>query len=156
MLHCSHGDSHALDDKLKEILRKLDLDDGTFFEKPQDPKTKAVRGSAKKDGRKMDDESGGLIQRMSKIDINKDDKDAEAIIKRAITEKVKVTKEQKSAVFKALTQLKNSHKGDKGSFTLNELRKKVNLSPQEIGAALGELDEAGHMHYDSSTEKIYM
>jgi hypothetical protein len=32
----------------------------------------------------MEEESHGLIQKMSKIDINRDEKDAEAVIKRAM------------------------------------------------------------------------
>jgi len=52
-------------------LRKLDLDDGTFFDKEMEVKPKGK--PAKKDSKRMEDESGGLIHKMSKIDLNKDD-----------------------------------------------------------------------------------
>lgn len=29
MIYCLHGDNHALDDKLREIMKKLNLDEGT-------------------------------------------------------------------------------------------------------------------------------
>ena len=83
MIYCLEGDSHALDSELREILRKLGLEDSFYFEKGNE-KHKAHKTSAKKETKKMEEESHGIIQKMSKIDINKDSKDAEATIKRAM------------------------------------------------------------------------
>jgi hypothetical protein len=52
----------------------------------------------------MEDETHGIIQKMSKIDINKDEKDAEEVINRAVAnnEDVTITKDQRTTVFKAI------------------------------------------------------
>lgn len=71
---------------MKDILKKLGLDAGIAFEKGEE-KEKPKGGkqqSSKKDSRKMDDEAKGLVSKMSKIDINKDEREAEAVIKRAM------------------------------------------------------------------------
>jgi len=46
-------------------------------------------------------------------------------------------------VFRAITDLKNHLKTDKGAITLKEVRKKINpeqVSNEEIGAAIRDLD----------------
>jgi hypothetical protein len=54
MIYCLHGDSNSLDDKLKEILQRLGLDDGTIFEKqPQEESKGRQRSNPKKEGKKM-------------------------------------------------------------------------------------------------------
>lgn len=40
----------------------------------------------------MEEESHGLIHKMSKIDINRDEKEAEVVIKRAMNSNVTITK----------------------------------------------------------------
>lgn len=99
---------------------------------------------------------------MSKIDIHKDEKEAEAIIKRAMKSQphdIEVPKEKKSIVFRAITEIKNHLKTDKGHITLKEVRKKVDakqISNEEMGVIINALDEDGHIHYDPQTERIYM
>jgi len=90
MIYCLYGDAKSLDVKLSEILRKLDLDDGTFFDLEVVAKPKGK--TSKKDSKRMEDESGGIIQKMSKIDINKDDKEIENIIKQAMGQGLKAAK----------------------------------------------------------------
>lgn len=157
MIYCLEGDSHALDGELKDILKKLNLDDQVSFDRPED-KNKAVK-HPKKEMKKMDDEAKGLITKMSKIDIHKDERQAEVVIKRAMEQIKTVKKEQRSMVFRAVTELKNALKTDQGAITLREIRKKLDskqISNEEIGAAIRILDEEGHIHYDAATEKIYM
>lgn len=101
----------------------------------------------------MEEESHGLVQKMSKIDINRDEKEAEAVIKRSMagTNITELKKEQKSLVFKAITELKNRSKSDKGAISLKDLRKKIVeglVSNEEIGIAIKALDHDGHIHYD--------
>jgi DNA replication licensing factor MCM3 len=74
MIYCLYADCHALDDKLREILRRLNLDDGSAFEKPDEPKQRNARSSAKKDNKKMEDEASKVLSKLSKMDISKDDK----------------------------------------------------------------------------------
>ena len=79
---------------------------------------------------------------MSKIDIHKDEREAENVIKRAMEQdhKTTVKKEQRSMVFRAVTELKNSLKTEQGAITLREIRRKLDMkqiSNEEIGAALG-------------------
>ena len=118
MIYCLEGDSHALDNDLKEILRKLGLEDAFYFEKG-DEKQKGHK-VVKKEMKKMEDESFGIVQKMSKIDIHKDEKEAEAVIKRAMTAQspVNIPKEKRSLVFRAITELKKQLKTDKGHITL--------------------------------------
>lgn len=116
MIYCLEGDSHALDGELKDILKKLNLDDQVSFDRPED-KNKAVK-HPKKEMKKMDDEAKGLITKMSKIDIHKDERQAEVVIKRAMEQIKTVKKEQRSMVFRAVTELKNALKTDQGAITL--------------------------------------
>jgi DNA replication licensing factor MCM3 len=83
MIYCLEGDSNALDGDLREILRKMGLDDGLFFERVDDKHKGHKVG--KKEVKKMEEESKGIIQKMSKIDINKDEREAEAFIKLAMS-----------------------------------------------------------------------
>ena len=100
------------------------MDDAFTFEKG-DEKTKGNhRNVTKKEEKRMKDETG-LVSRMSKIDINKDERDAEATIKRAMGENLEVGKEQKKIVFKVITELKNKSKSSSGAITLKEIRKKL-------------------------------
>jgi len=55
---------------------------------------------------------------MSKIDINKDERDAEDVIKKAMSQSPTVKKQQKSMVFRAITELKNNLKVAGGAITL--------------------------------------
>ena len=64
---------------------------------------------------------------MSKIDIHKDERDAETVIKRAMEQKNTVKKEQRSMVFRAVTELKNSLKTEQGAITLREIRRKLDM-----------------------------
>ena len=53
-------------------------------------------------------------------------------------------REQKSVVFKALTELKHHLKTNKGAISLKDLRKKVDskvVSNEEIGLAIRQLDD---------------
>jgi len=73
---------------------------------------------------------------------------------------LKAAKEIKSHVFKMLTELKSRSRNDKGLITINDIRKAVNPDivsrPEDLGAALNELDQAGQIHYDGTSEKIFM
>ena len=62
---------------------------------------------------------------MSKIDINKDEKEAEIVIKRAMNQKGSVKKQLKAMVFKAIVNLKNNLKTDNGAISLRDIRKKL-------------------------------
>lgn len=129
MIYCLEGDSYALDGDVKEILRKIGLEHTFVFEKPQD-KNKRYSGGSRKDNKRMDEESHGLINKMSKIDINRDEKEAEAVIKRAMagTTDFELKKTQKSLVFKAIAELKNKSKVNKGGISLKDLREKLDES----------------------------
>ena len=76
---------------------------------------------------------------MSKIDINKDEKEAEIVIKRAMHEHETVRKELKSMVFKTITELKNNSKSSNQAIALKEIRRKLDasvISNEEIGSAI--------------------
>jgi hypothetical protein len=97
---------------------------------------------------------------MSKIDIGKDERDAEKIIKKAIEGNIDVTKEQISIVFKALTEIKSKKKGDT-AITMLDVRRQIqkdskNITDEELGGALRQLGIIGHIHYESETNRIYM
>ena len=62
---------------------------------------------------------------MSKIDINKDEKEAQIVIKRAMNQKGSVKKQLKAMVFKAIVNLKNNLKTDNGAISLRDIRKKL-------------------------------
>ena len=70
-----------------------------------------------------------------------------------------IAKEQRSLVFRTITELHNHLKVDKGAISLRDVRRKLDagkISSEEIGSAIKVLDDEGHIHYDSQTEKIYM
>ena len=48
MIYCLEGDSHALDGDLRDILKRLNLDDGVSFEKPEDKNKSHKISSSKK------------------------------------------------------------------------------------------------------------
>lgn len=77
---------------MRDILKKLNLEDGISFERPEDKEKHKAPKAAKKEMKKMEDEAKGLISKMSKIDIHKDERDAEAVIKRAMSQKITVKK----------------------------------------------------------------
>jgi nitrate/TMAO reductase-like tetraheme cytochrome c subunit len=118
MIYCLEGDCHAMDDKLKEILIKLELYDPAYFpsdkddthrphrknkkDKDHDKKDHEKRDQEKKDQekkdhekrladkkaalqRKMEDESAhGITHKMARIDIHKDEREAERVIQQAV------------------------------------------------------------------------
>ena len=145
MIYCLYGDSHALDDKLKEIMKKLNVSDGSTMIKNQDKKS--TKAGTKKEVKKIEDQTHSLVNNVTKIDINKDEKEAETMIRNVITNnnpKIPITKQQKSLVFKALTELKNHLKTSKGAISLKELRKKVDaklVNNEQLGLAIKELDD---------------
>lgn len=70
-----------------------------------------------------------------------------------------MSKQQKSIVFKALTELKNKTRNETGSITVKDLRKHIDigiLSDEELGNVLKELDSDGRIHYENNEQKIYM
>lgn len=76
----------------------------------------------------MEDETANLVQKVAKIDLNKDEKEAEQMIKRAMNvmeAQKKLGRTQKAAVFKALTDLNARSKSTKGAISLKEIRAKV-------------------------------
>ena len=81
------------------------------------------------------------------------------MIKRAMNEPEAVRKEQKSLVFKTITEINNHSRMNSKAISLKDIRRKLDenvISNEEIGAAIKELDDEGHIHFDSQTEKIYM
>jgi hypothetical protein len=53
MIYCLYGDSHALDDKLKEIMKKLNVSDGSTMIKNEDKKS--TKAGTKKEVKKIED-----------------------------------------------------------------------------------------------------
>jgi len=53
MIYCLYGDSHALDDKLKEIMKKINVSDGSVMVKNEDKKS--TKSGTKKEGKKIED-----------------------------------------------------------------------------------------------------
>ncbi len=51
MIYCLYGDSHALDDKLKEIMKKINVSDVSSLTKLQEKKSSKVGN--KKEVKKM-------------------------------------------------------------------------------------------------------
>jgi DNA replication licensing factor MCM3 len=142
MIYCLEGDSNAKDDKLKEILKKLSLYDQAYFpndknaeEGPQKPhrghrnaqKKEAQQQAAQQSGQKrMEEESAhGITHRMQRIDINKDEREAEDVIQRAVAASKPSPKEHKSIVFKALAEVKNKIRNENGSISYDDLRKHI-------------------------------
>jgi DNA replicative helicase MCM subunit Mcm2 (Cdc46/Mcm family) len=84
MIYCLEGDCHAMDDKLKEILIKLELYDHAYFPNEREDGHKPRRGkkdqrlSAQKpsqEQKKMEEEAAhGITHKMSRIDIHKDER----------------------------------------------------------------------------------
>ena len=93
MIYCLYGDSHALDDKLKEIMKKLNVSDGSTMIKNEDKKS--TKAGTKKEVKKIEDQTHSLVNNVTKIDINKDEKEAETMIRNVITNnnpKIPITK----------------------------------------------------------------
>lgn len=158
MIYCLEGDSNALDSDLKETLKKLGLDDGFSFDR-SDEKSRGMKQQPKKEVKKMEDEAKGLVSKMSKIDINKDEREAERIIKLAMSQDNIATKEHNSMVYRAINELSRSLKMAGGAITIREIRKKLDkkdISNEEIGAAIQFLDKEGRIHFEEQSEKIYM
>ena len=83
MSYCLNGDKEHLSEKLIDIMRKLGHDESLV--KPSDPSKPQKPKAMKKQTKKMeDDDTVGLINKIQKIDINKDEKELEEIINRAI------------------------------------------------------------------------
>lgn len=78
----------------------------------------------------MEEEEIKMTQKMSKIDINKDQKQADKVIQKALASQnvAVISKEKKAAVFKALTILKNKPRNEGGAVSLRELKKQASLS----------------------------
>lgn len=153
MIYCLEGASNALDSELREILKNLSLDDAFSFEKGDDKKPQK---GAKKEVKKMEDETKGIISKMSKIDINQDDREAEKVMKRAMGQEGEVKKEVRSAVFRAISDLNRVRAG---GHDFKEIKRKINrqdISNEEIGYAIRSLEDEGRIHFDPQTEKIYI
>ena len=75
MIYCLEGDSFALDNELRDTMKRLNLDDPSFFEKGEE-RSRPKKDVVKKEVKKMEEESKNIAQKMSKIDINKDEKEA--------------------------------------------------------------------------------
>lgn len=164
MVYCLYGDSHSMDDKLKEILRKLQLYDPAYFphDRPEDARPhrlKPKKEQTQQPQRRMDEEAAhGITHKMARIDINKDDKEAEKVLQVAVGTRA-ATKEQKSIVYRAITELKNKNRNEAGSISFSELRNYIPsaaLNDDQMLAALLELDSDGRIHYEPKEEKIYL
>ena len=86
---------------------------------------------------------------MAKIDINKDEKEAEEVIKRAVADPTHITKEQKQQVFKTITEIKSKLRADTAIY-LKDLRRHPGvkgLTDSEIVAVLEEFDSDGKFIY---------
>lgn len=102
---------------------------------------------------------------MARIDINKDEREADRVIQQAVASTVvvgdavvTVTKEQKSLVFKALTDLKNKKRNDNGYILMKDLRNHIlisTLSDAALHQALQELDGSSNIHYVPNEARIY-
>jgi len=59
-----------------------------------------------------------------------------------------------------LTELKSRSRNDRGLITINDIRRAVDPEivsrPEDLGAALCDLDQAGQIHFDATSEKIFM
>uniref|UniRef100_A0A1J3JYM5 Uncharacterized protein n=3 Tax=Noccaea caerulescens TaxID=107243 RepID=A0A1J3JYM5_NOCCA len=120
MVYCLYGESNAMDDKLKEILMKLALYDPAYFPNDRSEDQKHHRQPKKKEAqqKRMEEEiAHGITHKMARIDINKDDKEAEKVLKVAVG--TKVTKEQKSLVYRTITELRNKSRNDGLSISIN-------------------------------------
>ena len=93
----------------------------------------------------MQDQTVVLVQKVSKIDIHKDEREAEAVIKAAMANQdpqITLSKQSRALVFKAIITLKSHHKNNGGGgISLKDLRDKVDksVSSEQIGLAIKKL-----------------
>ena len=85
MSYCLEGDSFALDSDLRDVMKKLRLDDPSFFEKGEE-RSRPQKNVVKKEVKKMEEDIKGIVRKVDKIDINRDEKEAEIVIKRAMNQ----------------------------------------------------------------------
>jgi len=100
-----------------------------------------------------------LIQKMNKVNINEEENEVERVIKEAMMSKepVEVTKEMKSIVFKACSELNKKTRG--GAFSFMDIRRMIpveSLSDEQIGETLKVLDDGSAVHYDAASGKVYL
>lgn len=138
-------------------MKKLNLDEGTQFGRNQQ-KNRPTKAVSKKETKKMQDQTVVLVQKVSKIDLNKDDRDAEAVIKAAMASQnsqIVLKKESRALVFKTIVNLKNHLKNSGGGgISLRELRDKIDeklVSNEELGLAIKKLQEDGQIVYEQAT-----
>jgi len=55
MIYCLYGDNHALDDKLREIMKKLNVDSASYFGRAEERPQRLTKISSKKEVKKMED-----------------------------------------------------------------------------------------------------
>lgn len=157
MAYCLFGDSHALDDKIREILSTMEVDEPLGDLKANRPRRERQPASNRKArGREMEEEvAASLTQKMSKIDIHKEDEEAERVIQQSL---VPVVKEMKSKVYKALTVLTNRSRGDKG-ISIRELAESPQCEGMDeptIRRVVESLANDSKIHFDEKSGKVYM
>lgn len=109
---------------------------------------------------------------MSRIDINKDEREADNVIQQAINSQPNNKSEEgnlvdekhprsyKSAIFKAITEANKGRRGDMGMSymdVVNRIPEPIRklLSDEIIKEILLELDMTGQIHYDITSNRIY-
>ncbi|MCB0369537.1 MAG: hypothetical protein KDD45_08835 [Bdellovibrionales bacterium] len=66
----------------------------------------------------MEDETKGIVHKMSKIDINKDEREAEIVIKRAMNQGGEVKNDLVKLVIKTIVDMKNKMRNDNSGIPL--------------------------------------
>ena len=64
-------------------MKKLNVSDGSTMIKNEDKKS--TKAGTKKEVKKIEDQTHSLVNKVTKIDINKDEKEAETMIRNVIT-----------------------------------------------------------------------
>lgn len=124
-------------------------------EKDTENRTGRNKSVPKKDSRKIDEEAQ-LNKHMAKMEINKDEKEADRILSQAVEGKMlPTTKEQRAMVFKILSELKSKARGK--PLTVKEVRGRIplkELSEEDFQAVLQFLSNEGLMVIE--LDKIFM
>lgn len=102
------------------------------------------------------EDTAKLAKEIEKLDIHKDEKEAEKVLKRAAKSTEKISKAKKSTVFKKLAELKNKKRG--GIVLLKDLvaELKDEMEEKTIIAALDMLDDEHAITWEVNEGKIYM
>ncbi len=116
----------------------------------------------------MEEEAAhGITHKMARIDIHKDEREAEKVIKQAVAAKPeevlvedKYPKSYKSAVFKAITEANKGKRGDAGISFMDVVSRipeetRLFVTNEVVTDLLMVLDKEGMIHFDTSNNRIY-